>query len=80
MAVMNVIEIIKEWIHGNDFNADELLNSDKDYVIFSFYIFNAGYYIATEYTNEYNNPSESDEWNGYDVLLETSDVIDMYNN
>ena len=38
---MNVIEIIKEWIHGNDFNADELLNSDKEYVIFSFHIFSS---------------------------------------
>ena len=76
---MNVIEIIKEWIHGNDFNADELMNSDKEYVIFRFHIFNAGHYITTEYTDECNNPSESDEWNGYDVLLETSDVIDMYN-
>ena len=56
------------------------MNSDKEYVIFRFHIFNAGHYITTEYTDEYNNPSESDEWNGYDVLLETSDVIDMYNN
>ena len=47
---MNVIEIIKEWIHGNDFNADELMNSDKEYVIFRFHVFNAGHYITTEYT------------------------------
>ena len=77
---MNVIEIIKEWMHSNDFNADELLNSDKEYVIFRFHMFNTGHYSTTEYTDECNNPSESDEWNGYDVLLETSDVIDMYNN
>ena len=78
MAVMNVIEIIKEWMHSNDFNADELLNSDKEYVIFRFHIFNTGHYITTEYTDEYNNPSESDEWNGYDVILEVGDVIDMF--
>ena len=76
---MNVIEIINEWIHSDEFSIDELMNSDKEYVIFRFHVFNAGHYITTEYTDEYNNPSESDEWNGYDVLLETRKVSYMYN-
>lgn len=75
---MNIWNIIKEWMHSAEFNADELYNSDKEYVTFDFTICNAFSKITAIYTDEYKDFSEDECWNGYDVQVNLDDAIALY--
>ena len=53
----------------------KIANTQKEYVIFRINMANAGYGLTISVTNNCRIPSSSKSWNGYDFILEKSEVI-----
>ena len=76
---MAKLDYIKEVLKQDNFNADELLKTDKEYVVLCYTICNAFWKCEVTYTDDFTDPSEDDCWNGYDCVLETYELINIYN-
>ena len=73
---MKKIDIIHEVIERlTEKQVRKITNTQKEYVIFRINVGNGGYGVTISVTNHCRIPSDSRSWNGYDFLLETSEVI-----
>lgn len=55
---------------------NEIRSSSNEYVNFIISVYNAGAVIRTEVSDSPRRISE-DEWNGYDFVLPTTDVVEF---
>jgi len=54
----------------------QIRTTDKSYVNFSILVFNAGHVVQIELSDTLKEIPE-EEWNGYDVSLDTRDVVEL---
>lgn len=58
--------IIKELSHEQ---VEQIRYMETEYAVFVVSVFNIGSVVRLQFMDEYNNPSESEYWNGYDFIV-----------
>lgn len=65
----------------NGSEVKEVMESDKEYIFFDLSVSNVGATVrisfSDEFSSEWKKFINSDEWNGYDVVLYTEEIQEM---